>query len=89
MKVKNERQPWFAWRRQMAKMMLGILQAEGPMTATSMGKQTGYVHSTCGRHLARMEIEGLVSQKTLWRKRLFTITEAGTQYIRKEVVKNE
>jgi len=88
-KVKNARRSWENMRAHTSNELLIALDRHGPQTPYSTARITGYADSTARYYLKRMDLEGLVSKKVLFRKILFTITEKGKQYIRKDVVKNE
>jgi len=88
-KVKNARRSWANMRAHTSNEILIALERHGPQTPYSTARITGYADSTARYYLKRMDLEGFVSKKVLFRKILFAITEKGKQMIGGKVVNNE
>ena len=89
MKVKNKRNTWKNIHAHMRRDFLMVLLQNGTQTPYAVGKNTGYSQDAVRTHLTYLEASGFVEMKTLWRKRLFTITEKGRELLEEGVVKNE
>ena len=89
MKVKNKRNTWKNIHAHMRRDFLTVLLQNGTQTPYEVGKNTGYSQEAVTKHLMFLAANELVEIKTLWRKRLFTITEKGRKLIEEGVVNNE